>query len=313
MNKKLITVFTPTYNRAHTLHRVYNSIKKQTLQKRDNVNIFEWIIVDDGSSDNTRELVKRWQNESEFEIIYFYQENQGKPSATRKGIELSRGELFLICDSDDEFLPDTFEVFIKIWDSFSKEEKEKCAGIGVLCQDQFGNRIGKDYPIEKEFVPIEKSVFGWRDKGLGETWAAIKTQNLKKYFKIPDEAKNLKFIPESFFWNRIAIESKQYSYCLNKVQRIYYVNEGDNISQNIRQKYPEGFLFESTWFINNYKFIVFSHPVTYLKHFMKYMILSHYMKRNFMKPLNGILLKLISLILFIPSILLKDKYIKGGI
>jgi glycosyltransferase involved in cell wall biosynthesis len=268
MNYK-ITVFTPTYNRAHTLHRVYNSIKKQTLQKRDNVNIFEWIIVDDGSSDNTRELVKRWQNESEFEIIYFYQENQGKPSATRKGIELSRGELFLICDSDDEFLPDTFEVFIKIWDSFSKEEKEKCSGIAVLCQDQFGNRIGKDYPIEKEFVPIEKSVFGWRDKGLGETWAAIKTQNLKKYFKIPEEAKNLKFIPESFFWSRIAIESKQYSYPLNKVQRIYYVNEGDNISQNVRQKYPEGFLFESKWFVKKYPFIFFKYPKVYIKHLLK--------------------------------------------
>jgi glycosyltransferase involved in cell wall biosynthesis len=269
MNYK-ITVFTPAYNRANKLHRVYNSIKHQTIQKINEDYIFEWIIVDDGSSDNTRELVKRWQNEVEFEIIYFYQENQGKPSATRKGIELARGELFLICDSDDEFLPDTFETFINMWDSFSKEEKEKCSGIGVLCQDQFGNRIGKDYPIEQQFVPIVESGFRWADKGLGETWAALKTKNLKKYFQVPDEAKNLKFIPESFFWNRITIESKQYSYCLNKVQRIYYVNEGDNISQNIKQKYPEGFLFESRWFITHYWRILFRYPKVYMKHFLKF-------------------------------------------
>lgn len=265
-----LTVFTPTYNRADKLHRVYDSIKKQTLKKIDGEYIFEWIIVDDGSSDNTRELVKRWQNEVEFEIIYFYQENQGKPSATRKGIELARGELFLICDSDDEFLPDTFETFINIWDSFSKEEKEKCGEIGVLCQDQFGNRIGKDYPIEKEFVPIKKSVFGWRDKGLGETWAAIKTENLKKYFQIPDEGKNLKFTPESFFWSRITIEANQYSYPLNKIQRIYYVNEGDNISQNIRQKYPEGFLFESKWFVKKYPWMLLKYPKIYIKHLLKF-------------------------------------------
>jgi len=57
----LITVFTPTYNREGKLHRVYNSLKNQTLKKVDNKPVFEWLIIDDGSEDNTRELVEKWQ------------------------------------------------------------------------------------------------------------------------------------------------------------------------------------------------------------------------------------------------------------
>ena len=95
-NNIFITVFTPTFNRANKLHRVYNSIKKQTLQKISNKYIFEWIIVDDGSNDGTKELVKKWQDESEFEIKYFYQKNQGKPSASRKGIKEAKGELYIM-------------------------------------------------------------------------------------------------------------------------------------------------------------------------------------------------------------------------
>ncbi len=146
-SKLFLTLFTPTYNRANKLHRVYDSIKSQTLLNDDNGYIFEWIIVDDGSNDNTKELVQKWIEESDFLIRYYYQENRGKPYATKEGIEKANGELFLICDSDDEFLPETFETFYNIWYGFSDEERDKCGGIGVLCRDQFGNRIGCDYPI----------------------------------------------------------------------------------------------------------------------------------------------------------------------
>lgn len=268
-NRLFLTVFTPTYNRKHTLYRVYESICKQTLQKVDDKYIFEWIIVDDGSSDGTKELVKSWQKEVDFPIRYFYQTNQGKPTASKKGIGEAIGELLLFADSDDGFLSETFETFYKIWQNFSEEEKNKCGGIGVLCQDQNGNRIGCDYPIVNKLLPSLDVVFGWKDIGLGETWAVLKTKNLKKAFKIPDEAKDLKFIPESFFWSRIVFEIQPYSYFINKVLRIYYKDEGDNISQNIRDKYPEGFLFESYWFVTKYYKIAFKYPKVYLKHLLK--------------------------------------------
>jgi len=262
----LITVFTPTYNRANKLHRVYDSIRHQTLKKVNDEYIFEWVVVDDGSDDNTKELVQKWQEESSF--------SQGKPTASRKGIEKAKGELFLFADSDDEFLPETFETFYNIWQNFSDDEKEKCGGIGVLCQDQFGNRVGVDYPITHKLLPLQETVFGWKDIGLGETWSVIKTKNLQKAFKIPDEAKHLKFIPESFFWSRIVFEVKTNSYFINKFLRVYYVNENDNISYNIRDKYPEGFLFESKWFVTKYWIIAFKYPKVYFKHLIKYIYYS---------------------------------------
>lgn len=270
----IFSIITPTYNRAHTLHRVYESIKNQNIQKINGDYIYEWIIVDDGSKDNTKELVKQWIQDSAFSIIYLYQENAGKPHALAKGIEFARGELTLLCDSDDTFKKDTFEIFYNTWHSFSKEEKSLCGGIGVLCEDQYGNRVGKNYPKSNSFVPTIEAVFGWRDKGLGETWAILKTKNLKKHFTIPPKARNLKFIPESFFWSKITFEVKQCSYCINRVQRIYYMNEDNSISENVRDKYPDGFLFESKWFVKKYWQILFRYPKVYIKHLLKYIYFS---------------------------------------
>ncbi len=268
----MISVLTPTYNRADKLHRVFESIKNQTLKKIDNEYIFEWVIVDDGSSDNTKELVKEWQTEVDWQIRYIYQENKGKWRAIAKGLENIDNELTLIADSDDRFLPETFETFYNVWSSFSQEEKEKCSGIGVLCQDQFGKRIGCDYPIEKKLVPVEKVVMEWKDIGLGETWAVLKTENLKKVFlNVPEEVRKLKFVPESFFWDRITFEIGGYSYPLNKVLRVYY-KEHDGISKNIRKKYPESFYFESKYFVTHYPKILFKYPKLYLKHFLKFLI-----------------------------------------
>jgi len=314
--KPLITVFTPTHNRVDKIHRVYNSLKTQTLKAVDNQSIFEWIIVDDGSSDKTQELIERWQKEADFSIRYFYQENRGKIHAMRVGIENAQGILFLSADSDDAFLPETIETFYSTWNNFSDAERKKCGGIGVLCQDQNGNNIGNDYPIEHKMLPTVDIIFKWKYMGLGETWALLKTENLRKSFVIPEEVKELKFIPESFFWDRIVFELKPYSYFINKRLRIYYINEDGNLSQNIRLKYPDGFLFESQWFINHYKFVFFKSPKTYIKHFLKYIIFSLNTKEKFkkmMSNLDGLELKILFIILYIPSIFLKNSYLKGVI
>src|SRR5437762_2817315 len=96
----IFTVFTPTYNRAGTLPRVYESLKAQTF--RD----FEWIIVDDGSADSTQELVQSWIGDLDFPIRYFRQQNQGKHVAVNLGVKEARGEFFLNLDSDDACVPE---------------------------------------------------------------------------------------------------------------------------------------------------------------------------------------------------------------
>jgi len=267
----LISVLTPTYNREKKLYRVFESIKKQTLKKIDGKYFFEWVIVDDGSSDNTKGLVEKWQKEVDWPIKYIYQENRGKAFALSRGLREINSEWTLIADSDDEFKEDTFETFVNVINNFTKEEREKCGGISVLCEYQDGKRVGCDYPIENKLIPTKDIYFKWRNIPLGETWALLKTKNLKKVFlDIPKEAKNLKFIPESFFWDRIVFEIEPlYSYPINKVLRVYY-KEDDNISHNIRKKYPDSFLFESKYFITHYWKYFFYMPKAYVKHLIKF-------------------------------------------
>ena len=95
----LVTIFTPTYNRAYRLTALYESLCSQTCKD------FEWLIVDDGSSDNTEELVNGWINENKIDIRYIKQQNGGKHRAINNGVKNARGILFFIVDSDD-ILPD---------------------------------------------------------------------------------------------------------------------------------------------------------------------------------------------------------------
>ncbi len=98
------TVFTPTYNRGYILPELYRSLQQQTYVD------FEWMIVDDGSSDETETLVAQWQNEKNaFQIIYIKKENEGKPRAINTGLEKAAGRYFFIVDSDDHLYPYALE------------------------------------------------------------------------------------------------------------------------------------------------------------------------------------------------------------
>lgn len=104
MGAPLFTVFTPTFDRARTLHRVRESLERQTF--RD----FEWVVCDDGSTDDTAELLDRWSREIAIPMRVERQENAGKHVAIRRGIEAARGALFLIHDADDGCVPEALEL-----------------------------------------------------------------------------------------------------------------------------------------------------------------------------------------------------------
>ena len=104
-----ITVFTPTYNRAKTLVRVYESLLNQTNKD------FVWLIVDDGSTDNTKVLVAKWIEENKLSIEYHYKENGGKHTAMKMAYQLAQTKYLLAIDSDDELTPDAVEDFLNDW------------------------------------------------------------------------------------------------------------------------------------------------------------------------------------------------------
>lgn len=139
---KLLTVFTPTYNRAHTLSRTYESLRGQDCKD------FIWLIVDDGSVDNTAEMVAEWQKrENGFEIQYIYKENGGMHTAHNTAYEHIQTELNVCIDSDDKMAPGAVQ---KIKDTWETIRERGYAGIIALDVDFEGNIIGKGFPKDME-------------------------------------------------------------------------------------------------------------------------------------------------------------------
>ena len=135
----LLTVFTPAYNRAYTLHKCYESLKSQTNQG------FKWLIIDDGSTDDTKELVSQWIAEGLLDITYHYQENQGMHGAHNTAYELIDTELNVCIDSDDYMPIDAIE---KIADYWSKNRSDSLAGFVGLDAFSDGTMIGTTLPTD---------------------------------------------------------------------------------------------------------------------------------------------------------------------
>lgn len=136
--KPLLTIFTPTYNRANTLERTYRSLQKQTSKN------FEWLIIDDGSTDNTKECVDTWIDEkNDFKIIYFHKDNGGLHTTYNKAIELASTELIICIDSDDFMPANSVEIICEKW---LADGNKNLAGIIGLDFDTNHNLIGNYLP-----------------------------------------------------------------------------------------------------------------------------------------------------------------------
>lgn len=134
-----LTIFTPTFNRGYILHRCYESLKRQTSKD------FVWLIIDDGSTDNTKELVDKWIEENEVEIQYHWQENQGMHGAHNTAYELMETELNVCLDSDDYMPDDAVKKINDFWNKFGSDEVS-----GIIALDSYtnGQVIGSKLPQE---------------------------------------------------------------------------------------------------------------------------------------------------------------------
>ncbi len=207
------TIFTPTYNRAYTLPKLYYSLVKQTFKD------FEWLIVDDGSTDDTRNLVEGWIKEGVVKIRYINKKNSGKQRSYNIGIKSAFGELFICIDSDDQYTEDALEKILYYWNEI--EDKNKYAGLGYLSIYSNGELIGSQFPGDifdsNHFdIYFKHGVRG--DKGL-----MFKTSVLRRFY-FP-EIEGERFITEATLYNRISREYK-----------IRYLNE----RLEIKDYYPDG-------------------------------------------------------------------------
>lgn len=216
----MITVFTPAYNRANRLHRAFHSLKAQT--RRD----FEWVIVDDGSVDNTRQVVEEFQKEADFPIRYFYQENQGKHIATNRAVREARGELFITLDSDDGCKPNALERLMAVWETIPEAQRPLYKGVSCrTCRPDSPDAI-IGTPLPQPVLDSSDHDLRYRHKVKGELWGMTRRQVLLEnpYPTI----EGLHFYPEGAYWGRIG--QKYRTRYFDEPLRLYYVDgaEGDN-------------------------------------------------------------------------------------
>ena len=141
-------MFTPTFNRGYIIHKLYESLQRQTYKD------FEWIIVDDGSTDNTHDLVSKWINENNFfPISYYRQNNGGKCRAINYGLDLAKGRLFFTVDSDDYLTDDALEKIV-YWEH-TIDNKDIFCGVA-------GNRgISETETPNRPFIKKYRDAYSW--------------------------------------------------------------------------------------------------------------------------------------------------------
>lgn len=194
-----LTIFTPIYNRGKYVSRLFNSIDAQTIKD------FEWIIINDGSTDNTDEEIRKniLKKDRKFDIRYITVENGGKPRAINQAVRLAKGKYFFIVDSDDWLVSNAVELIEKWCDDIDRNPNfKKFAGVAGLRKypdNKINGGKGNGKPII-DAGNLEREKF----KLSGDKAEVYKTNILKKYpFKI---FKNENFVTEETVWNKIAAD-----------------------------------------------------------------------------------------------------------
>lgn len=214
---KKLTIFTPSFNRINYLPRLYESLKKQTCKD------FIWLIVDDGSTDGTQDLINRYIKMNEVEIEYYYILNSGKYLAHNLGVKLSKTELFMCVDSDDYLDKNAVESMFIFWDMNSDSDIVGIVAPKHLQNEQIACRFFPKTGIKTKFCCLNDQ---FRIKG--ETAILLKVDILQKHY-IP-KFEGEKFASEEIIYNQI--DEKYWIKTLN--QKVYYMEYlKDGITKNL--------------------------------------------------------------------------------
>jgi glycosyltransferase involved in cell wall biosynthesis len=239
----LVTIFTPTYDRAHTLHRVFDSLRVQTLRS------FEWLVIDDGSTDDTERMTTDWACAADFPIRYIRQCHAGKHVAHNRALKEARGQFFACLDSDDALPQDSLDRLVALWHTIPMQERSKFYSVGGLCHDQRGRIVGKPFPTEPYDADLREMIFVHDVRG--EKWILALTDIMRRY-PFP-EISETDFVPEGLVWLDIAKTFK--TRWTNYAVRTYYVDDpqtGGVLSKRMRPgDNAAGRWCYYVWFLNN--------------------------------------------------------------
>lgn len=244
----MITVITPTYNRAYILHEAFKSLCMQSSYE------FEWIIIDDGSTDNTEDIVARWMNEDlPFKLTYCKQENGGKHRAVNAGVKMAKYDFLLILDSDDH-LTETAVSTINHWVEEIRNDYSFAGVAGLRGNEK--QTIGG--AIEKEYIDatnLERAKYGLS----GDKAEVYRTAILKQY-PFP-EFGGENFIRESAVWDRIAKDGYKIRWYNKVIYICEYIKDGltKNTNFNTYLKNFNGFTYCSKLYIETHSWLLSMH------------------------------------------------------
>lgn len=242
------TVFTPTYNRERDLGVLYNSLKTQTFTDTD----FEWLIIDDGSTDNTKKIIEEFIREDQINIRYVKQKNGGKHRAFNRAIKEAKGEFVIVVDSDDYLKTSALQRV----DNYSQIPQSVMA-LCFLCIDEKGKIIGDKFPETELVVNLIDLTYKYKVKG-DKLWV-FKSDVLKNY-RFP-EFKGEKFVTEGVLLFQMAL--KYDVFVLNEALQIHEYKDGGLTSIGNKRLFKDNPKGAKTYFklllkiAPNYKYRLF--------------------------------------------------------
>ena len=269
-----ISVLTPTYNREKLLKNLYNSL----VANLDYGVEIEWLIMDDGSKDNTKQVVENFEKKENLEIKYFYQENQGNMVAINKLTNKATGNLIVDCDSDDYFTNDAFKIVKKAFEE--NKDKKEIYGICFLKYDEKGNNMGNNF---KNKVTTMFDLY-FKEGETGEK-ALVFYSDIRKKYKHELE-NNERFVTEARMYHKI--DEKYKMICVNRPIMICEYQE-QGYSKNITKEFKENpygyYKYFEEILQKNMKGVSFSKRIYAIKHFILFSYLTK-SKKN-LKKIKG--------------------------
>ena len=291
-----VTIITPVYNRRKELPRAIQSVKKQVYRN------FEYIIIDDGSTETVDDIVEDLMETADFPVMFIKKENGGVHTARNKGYEYGRGEFVLCCDSDDEITEDSLQIFLDIWETIPTECRNEYWEIVARCRDQHGKGVGWKFPANINDLNKEEAE-KIRDE-LHAECSCMRVLSILKKDPFP-EPKGVTFMTENVLWKKLGKRYK--SFYINDEVRIYHTETENSLStknynknlQNVKNS-----MWETSKFINDYydyQYGFKAYMMMLIRHgIMRHIGNEHHVERDFAR-LSRTSAKVLSLFFWIPT------------
>lgn len=249
--KPFFSVITPVFNGADTIKsRVYFSLLKQSFQD------FEWIIIDDGSTDNTSLIIEEIANLAPFKVKVKHIENSHKKTALYHGIHMANGFMTLVADADDWIAPTALKIFYKTWKQY--DDKDLFVSVCGHCVDQHQNFVGSEFPESPMTCRFIEMYIKYRV--TGDKSRCILTDDLIKIY--PDYSHIKGHVPEGIYHRRL---DKKKTIFINDILSVCDTSTPNSIMKSDPKEHAEGCCLDSQDLLNGYIVYFKYHPMAYLR------------------------------------------------